>query len=231
MLQHNLYHTAAVGSSICTIFSVFWLYYPTSGKDNFEKMKLLVGRHKPSSRITFFLGLLNPMVDGCMPIWMRVMGISPLGAGINMALRPMIGLVLTPVVGWLIQKKGLRAGQLGSVGLVIGWVLVAGASEFPWLLSLSLAILVTATNLISPMEVGRWLNRRSSASVMSREMIIASGRMPSYMIGILTCFLFPIAYPLVGLGLSGLFILGSMPLRKGHFGSNKTAASTGPMPE
>jgi len=219
-LQHNMLREVVLAGSLCVIIGAFFLYFPITAKDNRHKVWGLIGHNKPSTRISFFYGLFNPMVDGCMPVWMRILGISPLGAGINMSLRPMIGLFLTPLVGWLIQKKGFRAGQLGGIGMIFGWSLMAGSSQYPWMLAAGLGILSIGTNLLSPMEVGRWQKRRSSAAIISREILVASGRIPAYGIGIATAFLLPIAFPLLGLTISGMFILGTRPHRKGLGGKH-----------
>jgi hypothetical protein len=215
LLQHDLYIYGAIGGSLCTIIGAFILYYPMKGRNNLDKVWSLLGRDKPSSRLSFFYGLFNPMVDGCLPVWMRVLGISPMGAGLNLSLRPLIGLLITPIVGWLIQKRGMRAGQLGGIGMILGWTLMVSAPQFPWLLSLSLSILSVGTNLVTPMEVSRWYKRRSSAGVISREILVTSGRIPSYGLGIMTSFLFPALYPLLGLGISALLVYGTMPKRRG----------------
>jgi len=221
LLYHDMLAEATLGGSLCTIIGAYFLYYPISSHGNAHKVWSLVGRNKPSSRITFFFGLFNPMVDGCMPVWMRVMGISPMGAGINMSLRPLIGLFLTPLVGWLIQKKGLRAAQLGGIGMILGWSLMAGSHVFPWMLAIGFAILSTGTNLLNPMEVGRWMKRRSAAAVICRESIIATGRIPAYGMGIVTSFLAPLAFPLLGLIISGAFMFGTRPKRRGLGGKRK----------
>ncbi|MDD3182672.1 MAG: hypothetical protein PHD48_07720 [Alphaproteobacteria bacterium] len=215
LLQHNLFTYAAVGGGLCCILGTFFLYVPVTGRNNARKVWSLIGHNKPSTRLSFFFGLFNPMVDGCLPVWMRVLGISPLGASINLSLRPMIGLFFTPIVGWLIQKKGMRASQLGGVGMVIGWTMMAGASHYPWMLAFGLGILSIGSNLLGPMEVSRWFKRRSSAGVISRELLVASGRIPAYALGILTAFTLPLAYPLLGLGISALFMIGTRPTRKG----------------
>ena len=228
LLHHDMMHLATVGGSLCTIIGAFFLYHPLSAKDNAQKVWGLIGRNKPSSRITFFYGLFNPMVDGCMPVWMRVMGISAMGAGINMSLRPLIGFFLTPIVGWLIQKKGFRAAQLGGIGMIMGWSLMAGSHVYPWMLAIGFAILSTGTNLLNPMEVGRWMKRRSSAAVISREVLVASGRIPSYAMGIAVSFLAPLAFPLLGLMISGAFMLGTRPKRRGLGGETREISFTLP---
>ncbi len=215
LLQHDHLRLATLGGGLCTIIGTFLLYVPVTGRNNARKVWTLLGRDKPSTRLSFFYGLFNPMVDGCLPVWMRILGISPIGAGINLSLRPMIGLFLTPLVGWLIQKKGMRAGQIGGVGMVIGWTLMAGAQSYPWMLAFGLGILSIGSNLLAPMEVSRWFKRRSSAGVIAREILVASGRFPAYGLGITTAFLLPIAYPLMGLGISALFMFGTRPTRKG----------------
>ncbi|MGE4351297.1 MAG: hypothetical protein AB7E52_03820 [Bdellovibrionales bacterium] len=150
LLQHNLYYPACVGGCLCTIISAFFLYVPVGGRNNLKKVWGLIGKDKPSTRISFFFGLFNPMVDGIMPIWMRVLGISAIGAGINMSLRPILGLFLTPVAGWLIQKKGMQAGQLGGIAMIIGWTFLAVAVNHPWLFAIGLSVLTVATNLLKP---------------------------------------------------------------------------------
>lgn len=215
LLEHNQLQLATIGGSLCTIVGTFILFVPVTGRNNIHKVWGLLGRDKPSTRLSFFYGLFNPMVDGCLPVWMRILGISPMGASINLSLRPMIGLFLTPVVGWLIQKKGMRAGQIGGVGMIVGWTLMAGAQAYPWMLAVGLGILSIGSNLLAPMEVSRWFKRRSSAGVISREILVASGRFPAYGLGIATAFLLPIAYPLLGLGISALFMYGTRPQRKG----------------
>lgn len=215
LLQHGLLIHATVGGSLGTIIGTYVLATPMKGRNNLRKVWGLIGRDKPSTRLSFFYGLFNPMVDGCMPVWMRVLGISPLGASVNLSLRPMIGLVLTPLAGWLIQKKGLRAGQLGGIGMVFGWSLMAGGQSYPWMLAVGLGILSIGSNLLAPMEVSRWFKRRSSAGVISREILIASGRAPAYLIGIVTAFLWPVSFPLLGLGMSGVFIFGTRQKRRG----------------
>jgi len=214
-LQFGYYYAAVIGGSLCTMIGSYFLYQPLTGRNNVSKVKSLIGINKPSTRISFFSGLFNVMADGGMPIWMHALGISPLGAGINMSLRPMIGLLLTPVAGWLIQKKGFRAGQLGGAALILGWALMAGAPYMPWILSLGLGVISIGSNLLNPMEVGRWYKRRSSAGIIAREMVIATGRMHSYTLGILVCAFMPATYPLMGLLFGGLFILGTRPHRKG----------------
>lgn len=215
LLQHDYYYHAVIGGSLCTIIGAFFLYHQITAKDNLRKVYNLIGFKKPSSRISFFYGLYNATVDGCMPVWMRELGISALGAGFNMSIRPIIGLMLTPIVGWLIDKQGFRTAQIGGVCIVLGWVLMAGGIHYAWLLALSMGVLSIGSNLVLPMEVSRWYKRRSSAGTISRELLVVSGRAPSYLIGIMICFLMPAAFPLFGLTISGLFMFGTRPTRKG----------------
>ncbi|MFA6279949.1 MAG: MFS transporter [Bdellovibrionales bacterium] len=214
-LQYGYYYPAVLLGSLSTILGAFFLYYPITSKDNFAKVRSLINYNKPSTRISFFNGLFTVMSDGTMPIWMEVMGISPLGAGINMSLRPMIGMLLTPIAGWLIQKGGIKAGQLGGGAMIAGWLFLAAAQPFPWLLAFGMALLTFGSNFVSPMEVGRWQKRRSAAATMAREVVIASGRFPAYGASILVSFLCPVLYPALGLAFSGLFVLGMRPKRKG----------------
>ncbi|MDD2325204.1 MAG: hypothetical protein PHW63_04255 [Alphaproteobacteria bacterium] len=213
-LEQGWYNQAIVIGSLCTIAGSFFLYRPIAGRNNGAKVKSLLGWRKPSTRISFFSGLMNPLLETCMPAWMRMIGLPALAAGISMSLRPIIGLFLTPFAGWLVQKKGFKAGQLGGTALIVGWILVGVSSFLPWLLSFSLALLNTGKGLISPLEIGRWQRRRSSAAVISREIAVATGRIPSNLLGVAITFLAPALYPVLGLGFTGLFIWGSIPRRR-----------------
>lgn len=214
-LQHEMYYLSVFLGSLCTIFGAFFLYYPITSTHNYEKVRSLISVKKPSTRISFFNGLFTVMSDGTMPIWMHALGISPLGAGINMSLRPLIGMTLTPVAGWLIQKGGIKAGQLGGGAMIAGWIFLAAAQKLPWLLTFGMALLTFGSNFVSPMEVGRWQKRRSAAATIAREVVIATGRLPAYGVSIFVSFLCPVLYPVLGLTFSGLFILGMRPTRKG----------------
>lgn len=214
-LQYDFYYTAVMLGSLSGVSGALFLYFPITATNNMSKVWKLVGWNKPSSRITFFAGMFNVMVEGGLPIWMRAMGISPLGAGINMSVRPMIGMLLTPIAGWLIQKGGFRAGQLGGIAMVFGWLIVALGYEYIWVLSWGLAILSIGMGLLNPMEMGRWFKKRSSSGVIAREMIYCTGRIPAYTAAILVSFLAPVTYPVLGLAISGLFIINARPKRNG----------------
>ncbi|MDD3181919.1 MAG: hypothetical protein PHD48_03840 [Alphaproteobacteria bacterium] len=214
-LQYDFYYTAVITGSLLGILGAVFLYFPITATNNMRKVWKLVGWHKPSSRISFFAGMFNVMVEGGLPIWMRAMGISPLAAGVNMSVRPIIGMLLTPIVGWLIQKGGFRAGQLGGIAMVTGWLVVALGYEYIWVLSWGLAILSIGMGLLNPMEMGRWFKKRSSSGIIAREMIYCTGRIPAYTAAILVSFFVPVVYPVLGLAISGLFIMNARPKRVG----------------
>lgn len=214
-LQFDFYYAAIIGGSLFGIAGAFFLYFPVGATDNMSKVWKLIGWKKPATRITFFAGMFNVMVEGGLPIWMNAMGISPLGAGINMSVRPMIGMMLTPAVGWLIQKGGFTAGQLGGVAMVLGWILVGVGHWFIWVLSWGLAVLTIGMGLLNPMEMGRWFKRRSSAGIVAREMLYCTGRIPVYGAAILVSFMMPVLYPILGLAISGLFLANARPSRRG----------------
>ena len=215
LLEHDLLSTATIGGSIVAIIVTQLLFKHVPKAAHMHDAKRLIGWDKPSTRLSILASLQNIVIDGCMPIWMRVIGLSPLTAGLNMALRPIIGTMLTPVAGLLIQRGGLKAPQLGAIALVTGWILLATTHTFPWLLVIAMTALSMGTNLISPAEISRWYKRRSAAGVIARELLMVAGRVPAFVMAIPVIFFAPLAYPFLGLAVTGLFVWGTRPKRKG----------------
>ncbi len=169
----------------------------------------MLGLKKPMTRLSLFIGFVGILIYDGLPIWMQTTGIPPLSAGTTLAMRQILGFILTPIAGWLILKGGLRAGLFGGAFLFLGWLLMAISSDFSWLLLPALALLTVGINLVSPAEISRWWKRKSETAIIAREMALTMGRIPSYILGLPVIFFAAPFYPLLGLVASGFLIAGS----------------------
>jgi len=215
LLQEDRLTLAIVLGSAFNLIATMLIFTQLPKNDYLGSIKKLIGKDRPSTRITFLFAAMSTISDGCLPVWMRLVGMSPLSGGINMALRPILGMILTPVAGWMAQKGSLRSGQMAVLAIVVGWLLIAGATQIHWLLAFALGMITVGTNLIGPMEATRWFKRRSAPSIMAREIVLGLGRVPAYAIGLPIIFFFPFAFPVLGLAASALFFFGIRTSRKG----------------
>lgn len=179
----------------------------------------LVHWRKPVTLLTFFYAMQGVSLDFGLATWMKLVGITPLSAVTSLALRPVLGLFLTPVVGHIIQRGRINLAFVGGGFLVAGWVLLLPSVDYPYLLLPALTMMTIGNNLIGPSEVSRWYKRRSSAAIVAREFVLMSGRMPAIALTVPVVFFLPLAYPFVGLGIGALFTYGvrlySKKIRKG----------------
>jgi len=165
-------------------------------------------RRKASTRISFFNGILSTVQDVCIPIWLRAIGQSPLSSGIMLALQPILGFLITPIVGSLVQKGSLRSVRWGGVIIMLGWLMLAAAIDLPWLFLPAFALLASGQNLISVAEVNRWYKMRSPVGILAREGALAFGRCPTFAVTLPVIFLIPAVYPVAGIATALLFIFG-----------------------
>lgn len=214
LLDLNLYFAAMVGGSLGQMLSVALTAQKLPRQDRIKGALNLIGWKRPACRLSFFVATLFAMFDNGLPTWMRLVGLSPLSTGASLALRPILGLILTPIAGNLIQKGGLAPGRVGGLTLVAGWGFIGFAVFEPWLLLPAIAFLTIGIGLISPMEVNRWFKRRQTSAIIAREIVLASGRVSSLSIFIPLIFLVPASLPLLGLAGGLAFAWGSRARKK-----------------
>ncbi len=162
-------------------------------------------------RFSIFAGILNTLIDTCIPIWFRIIGLSAGQAGWLMGMRVLIAFLLTPLVGWIIQKDTLRAGIAGGAMLVGGWALLFVGQHDSAYLTAALVSLSIATGLINPAETNRWYKRRRVEAIAAREGLLAVGRVPAFLLTLPAVFYLPEIYPFVGLGISLVFLFTLRP--------------------
>lgn len=209
VLDYHLYKEAMVVGGLLLALSTQALAIKRKPEPLAKRAWAILGWRKPTTRLTLMVSSLFSFMDFGMPTWMRLIGLSPLSTGLMLSLRPIIGLILTPVVGHLIYKGGLRAGRAGGVLLFIGWGILLGATYAHELLLPALVVLTIGIGLIGPLEVNRWFKRRSAAALVAREWILAAGRVPSAAIIIPAVFLMPPLFPFLGALLGALFFVGA----------------------
>ncbi|MGE4351152.1 MAG: hypothetical protein AB7E52_03075 [Bdellovibrionales bacterium] len=187
---------------------------PLPQKNYAARTRIRLGWRKPSNRITFMTSMNGVLIDSCLPIWMNVIGLSPLTASANMAVRPFLGFFLTPLFGFIMKRGTFEAARYVTILLATGWFFMMNAYFWPTLIPVAMAVLMAATNLMAPMEMNRWFKRRSVSATIAREGLFAIGRIPAYLIGIPVIFTAPIAFPILGLSIGTLFAYGLIYRRK-----------------
>jgi hypothetical protein len=140
---------------------------------------------------------------------MRMTGLSPLTTGSILALRLILGLLLTPLVGHLAHHSKTRAVRLGGVLALAGWMWLTITFGMTWMLLPAFGLLVAAGNLATTVEIGRWYDLRAPAGIVARETSQVLGRCPMFLLTFPLIFLAPGFYPLLGLLTAILFIGGT----------------------
>ncbi|HAX91300.1 MAG TPA: hypothetical protein DCY07_03710 [Rhodospirillaceae bacterium] len=193
-----------LGGGVATIL----MFTPIPRKNYATRTRIRLGWKKPSNRITFFASANAVLIDSCLPIWMNVIGLSPLTASINMAVRPFLGIFLTPLFSFLMKKGPYETAQYITGLLGIGWMLMMASYFWPALILVGLTVLMAAANLMSPLEMARWFKRRSVSATIAREALLASGRVPAYLLGIPIIFMAPLLFPVFGFAVGVFFAYG-----------------------
>lgn len=171
-------------------------------------LRSMVHWRRPTVLLSFFYGFQGLALDFGIASWMVMAGVTPLSAGLALALRPVLGMVLSPVVGILLQRGRVNMSYVGGAGLVAGWLLLLPAAEHNGLLLPALTVMTIGMNFVGPAEVSRWYKRRSVAAIMTREFLLTCGRLPAIPMMVLIIFLAPVYYPLFGLATGLLFTAG-----------------------
>jgi hypothetical protein len=163
-------------------------------------------RRRISTRTSIHAGTMHTVLDFCVPAWLLTLGLSPLSTGLALALRPVLGLALSPIAGHLAQTSGVRSIQIGCGMIILGWVWMALAVPHEALLIPAFGLLAAGSKMISPAEVGRWYKMRTPEAVVAREAALTIGRIPMFAVALPVAFLAPAAYPVVGVGAALLFL-------------------------
>lgn len=205
LLQKDLFLTAVVLGCLGGMWATYMMHMPLPPKDYIKRTRVRLGWKKPSNRLTFMSSANSVLVDGCLPMWMNVIGIGPLAAAINMAIRPFLGFFLTPLFSYLMNKGTYRTVRYITVLLGLGWIAMAGAYFHHILIPIGLTVLMAATNLMAPLEMNRWFKRRSVSATIAREGLLLTGRLPSYLVGIPLIFAAPYLFPILGFFVGSFF--------------------------
>lgn len=223
-LQHDQYFPAVLLSGLGLLVSTFFIgkilppdpiaervlnfFRQFFASDNpYRKAWRLIDQRKPTTQLTLSSAAVTSMVDIGLPTWMSLVGMPAVSAGISLSLRPLFGLILMPIIGKWIEQSSLRVGRLGAGFMVLGWVFLAYATEYDFMLIPAMAAWAMASNLIGPTEAGWWLKKRSAAGIVAREILLAGGRFPAIGIMVPLTFFSPIVFPFFGLGSSLLFLI------------------------
>lgn len=212
-LKLDLYQPALFASGALILIPTLLCVQKLPREPLFERAFFQLGWRKPAVRLSFAVAVLYSLLDYGLPTWMRLIGLSPLSTGTTLALQPILGLLLTPLAGHLIQKGGLGAGRAGGLAYVSGWAVLLFAPFHYWLLLPALALTTVGSNLIGSLELNRWFKRRSVSAIVAREWILAAGRCVALPLIIPFVFLAPPLFPYAGIALNGLFALGSRKKR------------------
>jgi hypothetical protein len=206
LLQTDEYVMALFVSSILLFLAtqVLMVRLPAAGYT--RQAWSLMGRRRPSTRLSVLTGVVNAAQDFSMPSWLRLIGLSPLATGALLALRPILSFLLTPLVGHLVHGSNRRAVQVGGLLILAGWLWLALSVGTIWALLPAFGLLVVGGNLIYTAEISRWYKTRSPAGIIARETAITFGRCPAFALTLPVIFLAPAAYPLAGIAVAILFI-------------------------
>lgn len=200
-----------LGGTAMIIVATQLLFRPEDNPFDIGVLRRSLRWRHAAVRFTVLGGILYTLIESCIPIWFRVIGLSAGTTGWLMGIRVIISFLLTPVVGHLIQKDTLRAGIAGGAMLVGGWALLYYGQQDPPYLTAALVALSIATNLINPAETNRWYKRRRVEAIAAREGLLAAGRVPSFLLVLPAIFYSPTIYPFVGLGMSLVFLFTLRP--------------------
>lgn len=208
-LEIGYYQPALAVSGLLLVLPTLLCVHQLPREKLFEKARALFGWRRPAVRFSFLTAILFVLTDSVLPTWMRLIGLSPLSTGTTMALRPILGTILTPAAGYLIQKGGLGAGRTGGLALGLGWIVLFFVPQHTYLLLPVMAFLTVGLGLIQPLEVNRWFKRRYSGAIIAREWALAAGRSFSYPLLLPLTFLLPPLVPFMGIACALLFVFGS----------------------
>lgn len=199
----------ALGSGLL-IFSTLLLLPHGAVENVYRTFRRILRRRKLSARLSGFSGAACAAMDYALPAWLLIMGVSPLVSGFMLGARPLLGLVLTPIIGRMVQRGSRQALVVGAVCIVLAWLeigtsAVLGLPSYVFLVGL--ALLATGNTLVGTAEVSRWYKMRSASGVFAREVALTTGRLPTLLISFPLVFIAPLAYPLVGGFFACLLIL------------------------
>lgn len=216
LLEHGLYIWALGGGAVLVVISTQLLNKRLQPASFFRKAWQLMRRRRISTRISILNGAMNSVADYGMPAWMLMVGMSPLVSGAMLAARPILGFLVTPLVGRMAQRGSPRAVKLSGIILALAWVEIGVAvllTSSPFAFVPGFILLAVGVNLIGPFEVGRWYKTRSAMGIVARESSLTLGRLPAIAMVLPLAFLAPKAYPIAGLFFALLLVLEN-PVRR-----------------
>lgn len=215
MLQEKLYELALLIGSIGGIGATMLILSSPAKEALWPQIWRLIGKSKPSTRLTLLMGCFGACIDICLALWMRLIGLSPLSTGLNMSLRLILGMLLVPLVGALVNKGSMPSNRIGGLMMFCGCVLLWFSKDNTDLILPALVFVAISSNFLFPAEYARWLKRRSVPGVLAREFLLAFGRAVGFAFVIPIIFAAPAFYPVICLGISLLILWIVKPSRKG----------------
>ncbi len=213
LLDIGLYQLAIFISAVLFLIATQLLIRPIPSPPSPRQTWKVLRQRDPSTRITLYNGILSTVQDVSLTIWLRAIGQSALSAGTLLALQPILGFIITPIIGRLVQAGGMKSIRVGGINILLGWLLLIPALRQSWLFLPSFALMAAGINLITSAEVNRWFKLRSATGIVAREVALAMGRCPTFTVTLPIIFLIPSLYPITGIATALLFIFGVRPLK------------------
>ncbi|MDD3287699.1 MAG: hypothetical protein PHX43_01655 [Alphaproteobacteria bacterium] len=214
MLHSNNYTASIVISSLPLLIATQILIMKIPRSNLIKRGWRMIKRRRPSSRMSVYCGILHAVQDSALPVWLRIMNVSPIVTGFMMGIRPFLGLILTPAIGHLVQKGSMGAVRVGGALVMVGWLFMIGMNYNQLFFIPAFAFMSSGAGLILTANVSRWYKLRSPAGLMAREYLAAMGRSPAFFLVLPLAFALPAAYPFLGVGMALLFIFGIHPMNK-----------------
>lgn len=121
LLEKEFFYAAVMIGCVGGTLATYIMYAPLPYKNYTKRTRVRLGWRKPSNRLTLITSMSGILIDSCRPIWMNVIGISPLSTGINMALHPFLGMLIMPLFAFLMRRGTYQTSRYISGFLVSGW--------------------------------------------------------------------------------------------------------------
>lgn len=125
---------------------------------------------------TIFLGAFELATFVIAPVWMKVIGISGAVVGSITSLQVFLRIILTPVFGFIVNRRQGEAVQAGSLLKFLGWLPVMAAKS-PLAIALIMILTSCGWQLYSTSLTNRWFEERALASISAREICLGFGRL------------------------------------------------------
>ena len=157
---------------------------------------------------TILFGAHQALTGFLLPVWLFLIGFSGIETGIILAGTIILNIILSPLLGYLINRNKVEDIRIGCLFKIMGWIpwlFIVEPFVFVW----SLIFWSMGGHFHDTGVVSRWYAQRYNEDIAGREFCLGIGRIFASIAGAFLLFKFIGHYPAFGLSISILALAAS----------------------